>query len=65
MPLAKKLMAPKGGSDGGAGAHDPAALLESAPYRAYFKTIYPVESFVANLWPGLLAFQMIFEAHIP
>jgi 2-polyprenyl-3-methyl-5-hydroxy-6-metoxy-1,4-benzoquinol methylase len=60
VPLAKKLMAPRGGD---AGAHDPASLLESAPYRAYVKTVYPVESFVANLWPGLLAFQMIYEAH--
>lgn len=62
VPLAKKLMAPRAG---GGGAHDPAALLESAPYRAYVKTVYPVESLVANLWPGLLAFQMIYEAHLP
>jgi 2-polyprenyl-3-methyl-5-hydroxy-6-metoxy-1,4-benzoquinol methylase len=61
VPLAKKLMAPKA-TDGA--AHDPAALLESAPYRTYVKAVYPVESFVANLWPGLLAFQMIYEARI-
>jgi 2-polyprenyl-3-methyl-5-hydroxy-6-metoxy-1,4-benzoquinol methylase len=61
VPVAKKLMAPRASGDGG--AHDPAALLESAPYRVYVKAVYPVESFVANLWPGLLAFQMIYEAH--
>jgi 2-polyprenyl-3-methyl-5-hydroxy-6-metoxy-1,4-benzoquinol methylase len=61
VPLAKKLVASRG--DPG-GAHDPAALLESAPYRAYVKAVYPVESFVANLWPGLLAFQMIYEARL-
>jgi 2-polyprenyl-3-methyl-5-hydroxy-6-metoxy-1,4-benzoquinol methylase len=57
VPLAKKLLAPKE-----SGAHDPAALLESAPYRAYLKTVYPVERAMAALWPGALAFQMIFEA---
>lgn len=62
VPLAKKLMAP---SAAPGGEHDPAALLESAPYRTYVKVVYPVESFVANLWPGLLAFQMIYEARLP
>ncbi|HEY4393561.1 MAG TPA: methyltransferase domain-containing protein [Polyangia bacterium] len=61
VPLAKKLMSPGAGAGT---AHDPAALLESAPYRAYVKTVYPVESFVAKLWPGLLSFQMIYEAHL-
>jgi hypothetical protein len=28
----------------------------------YLKTAYPVERAVARIWPGLLAFQMIFEA---
>lgn len=58
VPLAKKLLS---GPAAGA-AHDPAALLESRPYRAYLRWIYPVERTVARLWPGLLAFQMIFEA---
>ncbi|HET7707263.1 MAG TPA: glycosyltransferase/SAM-binding domain-containing protein, partial [Thermoanaerobaculia bacterium] len=53
VPLAKKLLS---------GAHDPAALLDSTPYRAYLKTVYPIERAVAALWPGALAFQMIFEA---
>jgi SAM-dependent methyltransferase len=64
VPLAKKLLAPGAGAANGA-AHDPAALLESAPYQAYVKFAYPIERAVAKLWPGLLAFQMIFEAHLP
>lgn len=56
VPLAKRLLAKR------EGGHDPAALLESKPYRAYLKTVYPLESVAARLWPGLLAFQMIIEA---
>ena len=40
----------------------PDALLNSKPYRLYLKTAYPIERAVATLWPGMLAFQMIFEA---
>lgn len=54
VPLAKKLLAREGG--------DPSALLESKPYQLYLKTAYPIERAVARLWPGMLAFQMIFEA---
>jgi SAM-dependent methyltransferase len=58
VPLAKKVLARKGG-----GAPEaPDALLNSAPYRLYLKSLYPVERVVASLWPGMLAFQMIFEA---
>ena len=56
VPLAKKLLA-GGKSDG-----DPAALMTSAPYRLYLKTVHPIERAIASLWPGLLAFQMIYEA---
>jgi 2-polyprenyl-3-methyl-5-hydroxy-6-metoxy-1,4-benzoquinol methylase len=59
VPLAKKLLS--GPPVVGAG-HDPAQLLESRPYRVYLKAVYPIERSVARLWPGLLAFQMIFEA---
>lgn len=58
VPLAKKLLAPKGGTADAA----PDALLKSAPYQLYLKTVYPIERAVASLWPGMLAFQMIFEA---
>jgi 2-polyprenyl-3-methyl-5-hydroxy-6-metoxy-1,4-benzoquinol methylase len=57
VPLAKKLLA-RGGGD----SHDPAALLESKPYKLYLRTVYPLETAIARLWPGALAFQMIFEA---
>jgi 2-polyprenyl-3-methyl-5-hydroxy-6-metoxy-1,4-benzoquinol methylase len=56
VPLAKKLL---GGSN--AASHDPSSLLESKPYKLYLRTIYPVERAVASIWPGALAFQMIFE----
>ena len=67
VPLAKKLLAPHrfhGGETLLPVPHDPSSLLESAPYRAYLKTIYPIERAVASLWPGALAFQMIFEARV-
>jgi 2-polyprenyl-3-methyl-5-hydroxy-6-metoxy-1,4-benzoquinol methylase len=54
VPLAKKIL-------GGGESHDPAALLESRPYKLYLKAIYPMERMVAGIWPGALAFQMIFE----
>ncbi len=57
VPLAKKLLSGKAGGD-----HDPSSLLESAPYRAYLATVYPLERAISSLWPGMLAFQMIFEA---
>jgi hypothetical protein len=55
VPLAKRLLGGKSDS------HDPSALLESRPYKLYLKAIYPTERAVASLWPGALAFQMIFE----
>lgn len=59
VPLAKKLLSPKADADG---AHDPSALLKSRPYQLYLETAYPIERAIASLWPGMLAFQMIFEA---
>jgi SAM-dependent methyltransferase len=56
VPLAKRLLAREGDQ------HDPSALLESRPYRAYLKTVYPLERMLAHVWPGLLAFQTIVEA---
>ena len=54
VPLAKRFMH----ADDGA----PDALLNSRPFKTYLKTVYPLERAVASLWPGMLAFQMIFEA---
>src|SRR5882724_5897083 len=55
VPLAKKL------PGGDAALNDPAALMQSRPYKLYVKAIYPAERAIASLWPGALAFQMIFE----
>ena len=57
VPLVKRLLAPRN-----EGAADPSALLESRPYRAYLKSVYPLERAVARLWPGLLAFQFVIES---
>ena len=54
VPLAKRFMNSSQGA--------PDALLNSRPYQLYLKTAYPVERALASLWPGMLAFQMIFEA---
>jgi hypothetical protein len=58
VPLAKALLRRRRGD----APVDPDALLGSRPYKLYVKAAYPVESAVARLWPGALAFQMIFEA---
>lgn len=57
VPLAKKLL---GGGEGGGGT----SLLESRPYKLYLRLVHPIERAIASLWPGLLAFQMIFEAKL-
>lgn len=54
VPLAKRFVA--------SGPSSPDALLNSRPYQLYLKTAYPIERAIASLWPGMLAFQMIFEA---
>jgi SAM-dependent methyltransferase len=58
VPLAKKLLSPSGS----AGTQPADALLKSKPYQLYLKTAYPIERAISSLWPGMLAFQMIFEA---
>jgi hypothetical protein len=59
VPLAKKLLAPPSSE---AKPQAPDALLKSRPYQLYLKTAYPIERVVSSLWPGMLAFQMIYEA---
>ena len=59
VPLVKKLLASSGGA---AGEQAPDALLKSRPYQLYLKTAYPIERAISSLWPGMLAFQMIYEA---
>jgi 2-polyprenyl-3-methyl-5-hydroxy-6-metoxy-1,4-benzoquinol methylase len=58
VPLAKKLL----GSS--AESHDPSSILESKPYKMYLKGVYPIERAIARIWPGALAFQMIFEGKV-
>lgn len=57
VPLVKSLLAKPS-----SGEHDPAAILKSRPYRFYLAAVHPIERAVASVWPGMLAFQMIFEA---
>jgi 2-polyprenyl-3-methyl-5-hydroxy-6-metoxy-1,4-benzoquinol methylase len=52
VPVAKRVL----------GGDQPGAILESAPYKLYRKTVHPIETAIARVWPGMLAFQMIFEA---
>src|SRR6266542_4162457 len=52
VPLVKRML----------GGGEPGSILESKPYKLYLKTVHPIESAFARLWPGMLAFQMIFEA---
>lgn len=58
VPHAKKLLS----SSATAEAQPTDALVKSRVYQLYLKTAYPIERAVASLWPGMLAFQMIFEA---
>jgi 2-polyprenyl-3-methyl-5-hydroxy-6-metoxy-1,4-benzoquinol methylase len=55
VPLAKKFVKTETSAA-------PDALLQSRTYQLYLKTAYPLERAVTSLWPGMLAFQMIFEA---
>jgi len=57
VPHAKKLLL----RSGEAGPQPADTLLKSKPYQLYLKTAYPIERAIASLWPGMLAFQMIFE----
>ena len=55
VPMIKRVM--------GRGKNpDPAVILESPAYHAYMRTVHTPERWLASLWPGLFAFQMIFEA---
>ena len=56
VPLVKSLYGKAGATTQEA---DSASIMESAPYRFYCRFIYPLESLVCRLWPGLLAFQYV------
>ena len=53
VPLVKRMIA---------GGARPDAIHESRLYKLYLQAVHPVERTVARAWPGMLAFQMIFEA---
>jgi 2-polyprenyl-3-methyl-5-hydroxy-6-metoxy-1,4-benzoquinol methylase len=59
VPVLKKLLSKK---EEGQQQQDPEAILNSPAFKTYMKTVHPIESVVARLWPSLLAFQMVFEA---
>jgi methionine biosynthesis protein MetW len=52
VPWIKKIYGSGGGSDS-------SSIMDSGPYRFYMRWFYPVERFVCQLWPGLLAFQFV------
>jgi 2-polyprenyl-3-methyl-5-hydroxy-6-metoxy-1,4-benzoquinol methylase len=43
---------------------DSESIMQSGPYRAYLKTVYPIERAVATVVPGLLAFQFVLLARL-
>lgn len=54
VPLVKKLYGKPGSGEGDSGS-----IMESGPYRAYLKWLYPVERLFCRLRPQLLAFQFV------
>jgi 2-polyprenyl-3-methyl-5-hydroxy-6-metoxy-1,4-benzoquinol methylase len=58
VPLARRVL----GGEGKVSTPDPSAILDSTAYRIYLRTVHPLERAIASLWPGMLAFQMIYEA---
>lgn len=57
VPLVKKIYGSPAASDG-----DSASIMESAPYRAYLKWLYPLERLLCGIRPQLLAFQFVLLA---
>ena len=59
LPLVKQALGSRG--PGGAGVHDPRAILDSGAYRAYLRYVHPAERLLTSLRPPLLAFQIVVE----
>ena len=59
VPLAKRMLT---GPSMSSRAQSRDLLLNSRPYRLYMAAIHPVERAITSLWPGMLAFQMVYEA---
>ncbi|MBI2944026.1 MAG: class I SAM-dependent methyltransferase [Candidatus Wallbacteria bacterium] len=49
----------------GHGEEDAGAVLASPAYQTYARWVEPVETFIARLWPGMLATQFVFEGRRP
>ena len=58
VPMAKRVLTGRSEAE----QTNPSVLLNSRPYRLYLKAVHPIERALTSLWPGLLAFQMIYEA---
>ena len=59
VPFIKRMYG-KGTETGQQG--DSSSIMDSAPYRAYQRLLYPLERWICGLWPGLLAFQFVILA---
>jgi SAM-dependent methyltransferase len=56
VPLVKRLYTRTGAIQDDV---DSSSIMDSWPYRFYCRFLYPIESLVCRLWPGLLAFQLV------
>jgi SAM-dependent methyltransferase len=56
VPLVKRLYTRAGAIQDEV---DSSSIMDSGPYRFYCRFLYPIESLVCRLWPGLLAFQYV------
>jgi 2-polyprenyl-3-methyl-5-hydroxy-6-metoxy-1,4-benzoquinol methylase len=59
LPLIKRLWLGRGHPA------DPRALIDSRGYTFYLKYVYPVERWLASLWPALFAFRIIVVGRKP
>jgi len=60
IPLAKRFLVRGHGER----RPDPMTMLNSGAYRWYLRLVHPTERLAAWLWPGGLAFQMVFEGKV-
>jgi 2-polyprenyl-3-methyl-5-hydroxy-6-metoxy-1,4-benzoquinol methylase len=58
VPLIKRIFI-KRTDGGGESEGDSSSIMDSAPYQAYMRWFYPLERWICDLWPSLLAFQFV------
>lgn len=56
VPLIKRIY---GDQESEAAQGDSSSIMDSAPYQAYMRWFYPLERWICDLWPELLAFQFV------